>query len=99
MAQEVAMGSNVASWTITTAVGCGERGFAGDGGRARDAMLDNPFDLAFDMAGNLCFADTGNHRIRRVDALTAVISTVAGTGEAAFSGGGGCATEASLHGP
>jgi hypothetical protein len=51
------------------------------------------------MAGNLCFADTGNHRIRRVDALTAVISTVAGTGEAAFSGGGGCATEASLHGP
>ena len=84
---------------ITTAVGSGERGFAGDGGPASAALLDNPFDLAFDSAGNLFFADTRNHRIRRVDALSAVISTVVGTGEAAFAGDGGPATEASLHEP
>jgi sugar lactone lactonase YvrE len=92
-------GTDTSGWIITTAVGTGEQGFAGDGGSAAQATLDNPFDLAFDTAGNLFFADTQNHRIRRVDANTDVISTVAGNGEPTFAGDGGPATEASLHEP
>ena len=48
--------------------GTGEKGFAGDGGPATAALLNGPFDVAFDRAGNLYFSDTFNHRIRRVDA-------------------------------
>lgn len=86
-------------WIITTAVGTGERGFSGDGGPADQAKLDNPFDLAFDSVGNLIFADTQNHRIRRVDAKSNVITTVVGTGEPTFNGDGGAAASASLHQP
>lgn len=67
--------------TITTAAGTGEQGFAGDGGPATKAKLDQPFDVAFDKAGNLYFSDTFNHRIRKVEAKTGVISTVAGNGK------------------
>ena len=84
---------------ITTAVGTGEKGFAGDGGPATEAMLNGPFDVAFDRAGNLYFSDTFNHRIRRVDARTGAISTLAGNGEAGFSGDGGPATSAALNEP
>lgn len=87
------------AWTITTAVGTGERGFAGDGGPATAALLNGPFDVAFDAAGNLYFSDTFNHRIRRVDAASGLISTVAGTGEAGYSGDGGPATRAALNEP
>jgi hypothetical protein len=68
---------------ITTAVGTGEKGFAGDGGPAEKALLNGPFDLCFDRAGNLYFSDTFNNRIRRVDAARGVITTVAGPGEKA----------------
>jgi hypothetical protein len=63
------------SWLITTAVGTGEPGFAGDGGPADRARLNGPFDIGFDDAGNLYFSDTFNHRIRRVDARTGIITT------------------------
>ena len=86
-------------WTITTAVGTGEKGFAGDGGPAARALLNGPFDLAFDRAGNLVFADTFNNRIRRVDAATGVITTVAGNGKEGYSGDGGPATRAGLNQP
>lgn len=92
-------GTDASGWIITTAVGSGEQGFAGDGGLAAQATLDNPFDLAFDSVGNLFFADTQNHRIRRVDVHSGVITTVAGNGEPTFAGDGGPATEASLHEP
>lgn len=92
-------GTDASGWIITTVVGCGEQGFAGDGGPAAQAKLDNPFDLAFDSIGNLFFADTQNHRIRRVDARSGAISTIAGNGEPAFAGDGGPATAASLHEP
>lgn len=90
---------NAGEWMITTVVGSGEQGFAGDGGPACAARLNNPFDLAFNAAGDLFFADTHNHRVRRVDATSAVISTVAGSDQAAFAGDGGPATEACLHEP
>src|ERR1700675_458517 len=85
MAQE---GSAMAEYVITTAVGTGEKGFAGDGGPAKAALLNGPFDIAFDAAGNLYFSDTFNHRIRRVDARSGVITTVAGNGEGGYGGGG-----------
>ncbi len=91
--------TDVKGWMITTAVGTGEKGFSGDGGPASQAKLDNPFDLVFDAAGNLFFADTQNHRIRRVDARTGIITTVVGNGNATFGGDGGPATQASLHEP
>jgi DNA-binding beta-propeller fold protein YncE len=86
-------------WRITTAVGTGEKGFAGDGGPATEALLNGPFDIAFDLAGNLYFSDTFNCRIRRVDAATGTIATIAGNGEAGYSGDGGPATTAALNEP
>ena len=70
------------SWTITTAVGSGEKGYTGDGGPAAQALLNGPFDVGFDPHGNLYFSDTFNHCIRRVDARTGMITTCAGCGEA-----------------
>jgi sugar lactone lactonase YvrE len=84
---------------ITTAVGTGEKGFAGDGGPAAKALLNGPFDICFDRVGNLYFSDTFNNRIRRVDAASGVITTVAGNGEKGFSGDGGPAVDAALNEP
>jgi streptogramin lyase len=89
----------MAEFTITTVVGTGEKGFAGDGGPAAQAMLNGPFDLAFDPAGNLYFADTFNHRIRRVDGRSGVIATIAGNGTAGYTGDGGPALQAALNEP
>jgi DNA-binding beta-propeller fold protein YncE len=87
------------SWIITTAVGTGEKGYAGDGGPAARALLNGPFDLGFDAQGNLYFSDTFNHCIRRVDARTGVITTCAGCGEAGYSGDGGPSTRARFNEP
>jgi sugar lactone lactonase YvrE len=85
--------------TITTVAGTGERGYSGDGGPATKARLDNPFHPAFDKDGNLYFSDTNNHVVRRVDAKTGVITTVAGCGKKGYSGDGGPATKATLNEP
>ena len=84
---------------ITTVTGTGIAGDSGDGGLATQARFRLPTGLALDGAGNLYIADHGNHRVRRVDALTGVITTVAGTGEDGYSGDGRAATEAQLHFP
>jgi DNA-binding beta-propeller fold protein YncE len=84
---------------ISTAVGTGEKGFAGDGGPASAALLNGPFDVAFDAAGNMIFSDTFNNRIRRVDARTGTISTIAGNGEKGYAGDGGSATAAAVAEP
>jgi DNA-binding beta-propeller fold protein YncE len=89
----------MADLMITTVVGTGEKGFAGDGGPAAKAVLNGPFDLAFDTVGNLYFADTFNHRIRRVAGRSGVITTIAGNGSAGYSGDGGPATQASMNEP
>src|SRR4029077_3776458 len=89
----------MAEYVISTAVGTGEKGFAGDGGPAQAALLNGPFDVVFDSAGNLFFSDTFNHRIRRVDARSGVITTIAGNGEAGYGGDGGPAVRASLNEP
>ena len=90
---------NGAGWIIGTAVGTGTQGCSGDGGPATAALLNNPFDLAFDGDGNLIFSDTYNHRICKVDARSQIISTIAGSGEAGFDGDGGPATAAKLNQP
>jgi sugar lactone lactonase YvrE/acetyl esterase/lipase len=90
---------DVRTGIITTVVGTGVAGYSGDGGPARDAKISAAFDLTFDRAGNLIFTDTENHRIRRVDARTGVITTIAGDGRWGFSGEGGPATSASLARP
>ncbi len=83
--------------TITTVAGTGVQGFAGDGGPASAAVIDSPYGLAVDGAGNLYLADTHNGRVRKVDAATGIISTVGGVGGAqGFSGDGDAATAASM---
>ena len=84
---------------IATVAGSGRTGFSGNGGLATEAAFEVPFDVAVDRRGNLFIADTGNHRIQRVDVRTGLISTYAGDGEGRFSGDGGLATEASLSDP
>ncbi len=83
---------------ISTVAGTGVPGFAGDGGPATKADLRAPEAVTADAAGNVYFSDTGNHRVRKVDA-SGVITTVAGNGTAVFSGDGGSGTAASLNNP
>lgn len=85
--------------TVTTLAGNGEKGYAGDGGPALAASLNMPHEIQFDRAGHLYIAERDNHVIRRVDARTGVISTVAGTGAPGFSGDGGPAARAQLRQP
>jgi uncharacterized protein (TIGR03437 family) len=80
---------------VTTVVGTGQAGYAGDGAPARLALLNSPSGLVFDAAGNLYIADAGNCRIRRVDAASN-ISTMAGSGQCRNSGDGGPALKAGL---
>ena len=85
-----------AAGTISTIAGTGEEGYSGDGGSATQVQLSGPHGVALDAAGNLYIGDYYNHRVRKVDAATGTISTIAGTGERGYSGDGGPATEAQL---
>jgi uncharacterized protein (TIGR03437 family) len=93
--RRVAAGTGV----ITTVAGTGTGGFSGDGGPATSAQINFPEAIAVDKAGNLFIPDSVNHRIRKVDAATGVITTVAGTGTAGFSGDNGPANAAQLLNP
>ncbi|MFJ5215981.1 hypothetical protein ACIP98_14790 [Streptomyces sp. NPDC088354] len=92
---------------IVQVIGTGEAGYAGDGRAAADARLNQPTGLAVDVQGNLYIADSANNVVRRVDAGTRVITTVAGDhaagqahdGLGGFSGDGGPATSARLNDP
>ena len=69
------------SGKISTVAGSGEMGFGGDGGPATKAQLNIPHSIALDKDDNIYIADIGNHRIRKVEAKTGTISTIAGNGE------------------
>ena len=81
---------------ITTIAGTGTQGFSGDTGPATAATIDSPTGLAVDTANNLYLADTHNHRIRRIDSATGIITTIAGTGIPGLSGDTDVATAANL---
>lgn len=91
---------------VSTIAGTGAHSFSGDGGPALDATFgwetgDNPEPgggIAY-VANTLYLADTDNHRIRKIDLATSIVTTIAGTGEAGYSGDGGAATGAQLNGP
>ncbi len=84
---------------LTTVAGSGRKGYSGDGGPALEASLNQPYEVTFDRSGNLYFVEMPNHTVRRVDARTRVITTIAGTGQPGFSGDHGPATKAQLRQP
>jgi hypothetical protein len=88
-----------ATGVITTVVGNGQQGYAGDGGLATAAELDTPSQIAFDTIGNLYVADTLNQRVREVSAATGTITTIAGNGTKGYSGDQGPAASAELSAP
>jgi len=90
---------DVASGAISTIAGTGQRRFYGDGGPATAAALNEPAALVLDAERFLYIADQSNNRVRRVDLATGIIVTVAGMGEAAYTGDGIPAVEAGLAGP
>jgi sugar lactone lactonase YvrE len=94
---------NLAGFTDTVAgqatfIGGGQPGYSGDGGPAVDAFLSNPFSLAIDSANKIFIADSGNQRIRMIDA-SGIISTVGGSGTTGYGGDSGPATAALINMP
>jgi len=85
--------------TIQTMAGTGKAGHDGDGGPALAASFNLPHEIRFDKQGNYFIADMKNHAVRRVDAKTGIISTLAGGGAPGYSGDGGPASKAQLNQP
>ncbi|MBA63822.1 MAG: hypothetical protein CMJ76_15825 [Planctomycetaceae bacterium] len=84
---------------VRTVAGNGRKGLTGDGGLATDAALNEPYEVRFAANGDMFFVEMKNHLVRKVDARTKVISTIAGTGVQGYSGDGGSATNAMLNNP
>ena len=84
---------------IVVAAGNGLSGYAGDGGPGPGAQLNQPASLVVDGADNVFIADTQNHAIRRLDAKTGILTTIAGNGTPGFEGDGGPAAESRLNFP
>lgn len=83
---------------ITTVGGTGEKGFGGDGGPAVDGRFNGMHDLVLDGEGNVFIADSSNLRVRKIEAKTGILTTVAGNGEKGVRGDGGSGPTASLDG-
>lgn len=90
---------DVSTGIITTIAGSGLIPYDGDGIPATAAAIGRPQWMAFDAEGHLFFTSPEQHRIRRVDAVTGLISTIAGTGMAGFGGDNGPATDADINSP
>jgi DNA-binding beta-propeller fold protein YncE len=83
---------------LTTVAGTGQKGYGGDGGPAKKARFNSMHSLAVAANGDVFLADTWNNRVRKIDAKTGTITTVAGTGQKGFGGDGGPATKARFGG-
>lgn len=90
---------DLASGQLVTVAGNGKKGYSGDGGPATEASLNEPYEVRFDQAGNMYFVEMRGAVIRKVDAKTGKISTLAGTGKPGFGGDGGPATQAQFKQP
>lgn len=97
--REISTSGIISQVAGTGAVGYGNIGYNGDSISAITAELSGPSGLAIDSANNIFIADGGNNRIRRVDASTGIITTIAGNGTASFGGDGGSAALAYLYSP
>src|SRR5688572_18145227 len=84
---------------IATIAGNGQGGWSGDGGPAIAAQLNEPYEVRFDVAGNIFWVERLSHTVRRLDPKTGIVTTIAGNGTAGFSGDGGPATRAQLNDP
>lgn len=84
---------------IQTIAGTGQAGFSGDGGPAVNAALNWPTSAIYDALGNIFIADRGNQRIRRIDAASKTITTIAGRGQLGYGGDGVSAIFSPLNGP
>jgi trimeric autotransporter adhesin len=84
---------------ISTLAGTGVAGYNGDGINALQAQLNSPYAIIIDRFNNLYIADYGNHRIRKINLATNIISTIAGTGIAGSDGDTGIATAAKITYP
>ncbi len=88
-----------ASGVVTTVAGNGELGYSGDGGPATQATMQEPYSLQVDTNGDIYIVDRLNAVVRKVDAATGIITTVAGTGEVGYSGDGGPGNQAMFREP
>ncbi|MFM1897081.1 MAG: hypothetical protein RLZZ385_2155 [Pseudomonadota bacterium] len=90
---------DLASGHLTTIAGNGESGFSGDGGPALQAAFSAPHEIRFDATGHLYVVERDSHVVRRIDAGSSLVSTLAGTGAPGYGGDGGPAGAAQLNQP
>ena len=84
---------------IHPVAGTGEPGWSGDGGPATSAKLNEPYEVRFDSSGDIFWVERSSHSVRKCEAKTGLITTIAGTGVPGFSGDGGPAARAALNEP
>ncbi len=85
--------------TVTTLAGDGSEGFRGEGKAGDSVQFSQPHSVVLDQAGGLLVADTKNHRVRRIDLATGIVTTIAGTGQPKLPSDGEVAKTAPLFGP
>jgi sugar lactone lactonase YvrE len=86
-----------ATGKLQTIAGDGSKGYAGDDGPARQATFNGMHNVAVTRGGDVYISDSWNHCIRKIDGKSGIITTIAGTGQAGFSGDGGQATSATFN--
>jgi hypothetical protein len=89
----------ISTGIITTLAGTGSGSYSGDNGPASSANVYKPSGVAVDILGNVYIGDCFNNRVRKVTVSTGIITTIAGTGTASYSGDNGPATSAVLNHP
>ncbi len=83
---------------VKTIAGNGIAGYTGDGSAATAAAINDPSGVVFDPSGNLYMSDFNNHVVRKIS-VSGIITTIAGTGTAGYTGDGGAASVAKINGP